>query len=172
MQSAPVKKDLINPEFAATIFFVIYAVLFLLFTKYSLIPLEMSADIPIVSSLIVALFIAAFLGRLFAKSLAGQHHWIRIFLTGVCMAILAILIASVIFFIRAWFYDASLFKLVHHWQDYFIIFGLRVLMTASIIGLWLGLLTGIAAIYFNKRFYPGLKAFDKQQTSEKDTSDE
>lgn len=172
MQSTPVKKDLVSPEFASSMFFVIFAILFLLFTKYSLLPLEMSNDIPFVSSFIVALFTAAFLGRVFAKSLTKQYHWLRIFLTGVLMAILAILIASVVFFIRAWFYDAALFRLAHHWQDYFIIFGLRVVMTASVIGLWLGVLTGLAALYFNKHFYPRLKAFENTQATSKNTPDE
>lgn len=172
MQTAPVKKDLVSPEFAATVFFGIFAVLFLIFTKYSLLPLGLSANIPVVSSFIVALFTAIFLSRIFAKSLSGQYHWIRIFLTGVFMAMLAIVISSLVFFIRAWFYDAALFQLAHHWQDYFILFGLRVAMTASIIGVWLGLLTGIAALYFNKHFYPRLKAFENTHPQSNHTPDE
>ena len=172
MQTTPVKKDLISPEFAASVFFAIFAVLFLIFTKYSLLPLGMSRDIPAVSSFIVALFTAIFLGRLFAKSLSGPYHSIRIFLTGVFMAMLAIVISSLVFFIRAWFYDAALFQLARHWQDYFILFGLRVAMTASIIGVWLGLLTGIAALYFNKHFYPRLKAFESTLAQSKNTPDE
>ena len=172
MHSTPVKKDLISPEFAATIFFTIFAVLFLLFTKYSLLPLGMSANIPAVSSFLVALLTAAFLGKVFAKSLSEPYHWIRIFLTGVFMAMLAIVISSLVFFIRAWFYEAALFQLARHWQDYFILFGLRVAMTASIIGVWLGLLTGIAALYFNKHFYPRLKAFENTLPQSKNTPDE
>lgn len=172
MQTNQVKKELISPQFASSMFFVIFAILFLLFTKYSLLSLEMSNVIPFVPSFIVTLFTAALLGRIFATSLTGQYHWIRIFLTGVLMAILAILIASLVFFIRSWFYDAAVFRMVHHWQDYFIIFGLRILMTASVIGIWLGLLTGLAALYFNKHFYPKLKAFENMQAASKNSADE
>lgn len=172
MQTHPVKPNPITPEFASTGFFMIFGVLFLLYTKYALLPLNVSHQIPLISSLVVILLIAAFLGRIFARSLVKKHHWLRLFLTGVFMALLALLIVSLTIFIRSWIVGTPLFQLAQHWQDYFIIYGLLVVTTSSVIGVWLGVLTGMAAIYFNKRFYPRLMAFDSTQATTKDSSND
>lgn len=172
MQTESVKKNLISPEFSSTVFFVIFAFLFLIFSKYTLLPLEMSSGVPLLPSSSIALILAAFLGRVFARALVGKRHWFRVFLTGVLMALAAILISGLVLFIRAWIYNSPLWQLAHHWQDYFIILGVCVVMIASVIGVWLVALTGLAAVYFNKRFYPRLMAFDKRQPASNDSSHE
>lgn len=172
MQTKQTQANFISPEFASAGFFMLFGSLFLIFTKYTLLPLNVSHQLPLLSSLIVILFTAAFLGRVFARLLIKPQPSIRLFIIGILMAMAAILIISLSFFIRSWIYGAPLLQLAHNWQDYFIIFGLLVVTTSSVIGLWLAILTGMAAIYFNKRFYPKLMAFNAAQPTSKDTPNE
>ena len=117
------------------------------------------------------LLASALLGREFGKILSKPSHWIRLFGTGIAMAILAILLVSIGAMVHAALYDASVFAKLHSWKDYFIIYGLLVATITLIIGVWLLPLTGIAAIYFNRRFFPRLKAIDDIRARLKDKPD-
>jgi hypothetical protein len=161
-----------NSRFAATIFFAIYALLFLLFTKYTLLSLQNSLQLSLFPSLLVILLTGAFLGRLFADKLAKKSHWLRLFLLGCLMAIITILLVSFLVLVYSYFYDASFLNHLPRWQDYFIVYGLVVLSVTLIVGVWLIPLTGLVAIYFNKHFLPGLLAVDKKQLQSKDAPHE
>lgn len=163
------KKQAITPEFAGTLFFAIFAALFLIFTKYTLIPLQGSLHLPLYPALFIALVSGAIIGRKFAGRLAKENRWLRLFLLGLMMGILAIFIASISALIRSCLYDTSFLPSLHYWQDYFIAYGLIVLSIALVIGIWLVPLCGLAAIYFNKRFLPGLIAADNRNRCSENT---
>ncbi|MDP1602565.1 MAG: hypothetical protein Q8M03_04805 [Legionella sp.] len=158
MKSEINKKSALTARFAATLFFAIYALLFLLFTKYTLLSFQNSLRLPLFPSFLIALLAGAILGRLFVKKLAQKSHWFRVFLWGCLVALIAILFISLFVLVYSYFYDASFLNHLPKWQDYFIIYGLVVLSVTLVVGVWLIPLTGFAAIYFNKHFLPGLLA--------------
>ena len=134
MPSQSDQKALISPEFAGALFFTIYAALFFFFTKFLLLPLKHYIDLPWFPALLIILLASALLGREFGKILSKPSHWIRLFGTGIAMAILAILLVSIGAMVHAALYDASVFAKLHSWKDYFIIYGLLVATITLSIG--------------------------------------
>lgn len=154
-------KSVITAEFAGTVFFGSYAVLFLLFTEYTLLPLQGSLHLPLYPSIFIILFAGAIVGRQFAPRLVRETYWLKLLLLGFLLAIVCILIASLSLLVRAILYDPTFFSGIHHWQDYFIAYGLIMLSITLVLGPWLIPLTGLAAIYFSRRFFPKLKAVEQ-----------
>jgi hypothetical protein len=159
------KKAPITPEFAASIFFSIFALLFFLFSKYTLLSLKTSMVIPIFPYLIITLFTGTFIGKVFGTTLAKPRHWFLVFLIGVFLAFVGILLASLSLLIYSYMFDATLMQRIYHWQDYFIVYGLIALSMMLLIGVWLLPLMGLASVYFNKHFFPGLLAVDALRRS-------
>ena len=156
----------IGPRLAAAVFFSIYALCFLIFAKYTLLSITDSLKLPLFPSVFLVLFTGAYLGGLFGTVLAKSRFWYHSLIIGCIMAVLAILLISLAVMIHAWFFDSAFFARLHNWRDYFVIYGMLVLSISLIVGLWLVPLTGLAAIYFNKQFLPGLLAVDQQRIEE------
>ena len=157
-----------STQFAGAIYFALFALLYFLFTKYTLLSLKDDMQLPFFPSGIFVFLIGGLIGRQFASLLAKKSHWLRSMMIGFIIAIVAILIAGVCVLIHSYFYDATFINSLKHWQNYFIVYGVIVLSITFVIGVWLIPLTGLAAIYFNKRFLPGLLAVDNIRTPTKD----
>ncbi|KTD31306.1 MULTISPECIES: hypothetical protein [Legionella] len=170
--------DSFSPRFAGAIFFAIYALLFTLFTKYTLLSLRDKALLPLLPSIFIALIIGALIGALLGKALAKNGHWFRPFLIGILLACLALIFGSL--FVLMYYYstDPLFSNHLQHWNDYFVVYGAILVSLILTIGTWFIPLTGFIAIYFNKHFLPGLIAADKQrmqteeQTKTSDTSND
>ncbi|MGQ3890064.1 hypothetical protein ACQUW5_13665 [Legionella sp. CNM-1927-20] len=150
-----------NPNWAGAIFFAIFAFCFLLLTKYILLSLQQSTVLPFFPALLVALITGSFLGAIFTKYLIYPRSWIYAFLIGILMALIAILLISLVIFLNLYFFEPTITNRLHHWQDFFILYGTIFLSLFLIIGLWLMLFTGLAAVYFSERFWPTLIAINK-----------
>ncbi|MDI9818107.1 MULTISPECIES: hypothetical protein [unclassified Legionella] len=161
MNSKTQEPSAVSPRFAGAIFFAAFSLLFLLFTKYTLLSLRDSALIPLFPSLLATLAIGALAGGLFGKMLAKKNGWLWPFFLGILIACLALILLSLIIYIHYYFTDPSLFSRFQHWQDYLIFYGVILASLFLTIGLWLLPLTGLVAIYFNKKFWPGLMAIVK-----------
>ncbi|WP_419418924.1 hypothetical protein ACNVED_10255 [Legionella sp. D16C41] len=155
----------LDPRWVGTIFFAVFGFCFLLLTKYILLSLQQSAVMPFLPSLLVALITGGLLGYIFGPFLIYPKHWLSIFLIGFIIAIIALILVSLAIILHLYFYDLTLINRIHHWQDYFIFYGTIFLSLTLILGFWLALFTGLACVYFNKRFWPTLLAIDKNSKS-------
>lgn len=151
----------INPRMIAAIFFVVFALLFLFFAKYTLLSLKNNQTFPLLPSLGFSLICGTIAGVIAGNWLSKTRNWLKCFLMGILLGLGTLIILSICLFINAYSSDAFFFNQIHRWQDYFVIFGVIFLSMLFIIGLWLIPLTGLAAVYFNKRFFPGLVAVEK-----------
>ncbi|STX51957.1 Uncharacterised protein [Legionella busanensis] len=154
-------KNPLSPSWVGAIFFAVFAFCFLLFTKYILLSLQQSAVLPFFPALLVALITGIFLGAIFTKYLTYPKSWIYAFLIGILMALIATALIGLVIFLNLYFSDSTFTHRLHHWQDFFILYGTIFLSLFLIIGLWLMLFTGLAAVYFSKHFWPTLIAIDK-----------
>ena len=152
-----------SPRVAGAVFFTIYALLFTLFTKYTLLSLRDSALLPLLPSLLVAVATGAFAGGLFGKALAKPRAWPTPFLIGILLACLSLILGSLAILAYYYLTDATFINHLNKWQDYFVIYGVILLSLFLTIGLWLIPLTGLVALYFNRRFFPGLLAVDQKR---------
>ncbi|KTD16596.1 hypothetical protein [Legionella jordanis] len=168
------KQRPISPRTVSAVFFAMFALLFLLFTKYTLLSLKDAALIPLLSSLLFSLILGLVLGALFGKALSKKGSWLRFFSWGLLMACLALIILSCVVFANFLLTPSSQQFHFQHWQDYLIFWGAILVTLALTIGTWLLPLTGLAALYFNKHFWPGLIAVEEQnqQKGDGDTSHE
>jgi len=166
----------IGPGLAAAIYFAIFALCFLIFTKYTLLSLQDSLKLPLFPSILIVMFTGAYVGSLFGAALARSKTWYHSLIIGCFMAVIAILLISLAIMIHAWFYDSAFYARLHTWRDYFVIFGALFVSITLIAGIWLIPLMGLAAIHFNKQFLPGLLAVDakriEENKRERDSSDE
>lgn len=101
--------------------------------------------------------------------LAKKGNWARPFGIGILVACLSLILTSLGLLAYYYLTDATFLKHLQHWQDYFVIYGVILLSLALTIGLWLIPLTGLVAVYFNKRFWPGLVAIDKKRHQDNQT---
>ncbi|KTD50203.1 hypothetical protein Lqui_1528 [Legionella quinlivanii] len=154
----------ISARFAAAVFFGIFAFLFLIFTRYTLLPLKASQGFPLGYALIVVPFIGILLGALFGNQLAKPSRWWRPFLLGILLAIVYLLIISLAVLVNSYWNDPNFARLSV--KDNMVVFGAIYLSATLIIGLWLIPVTALAAVYFNKHFFPGLRAVDKRRHKE------
>ena len=153
----------ISPRFAGAVFFAIFALLFMFFTKYTLLSLRDSALLPLLPAIVVSLITGAFVGGIFGPALAKQSYWLRPFVIGIVLACLALILASFGIIAHYYLVDANFFSRFHQWQDYFLVYGLILLSLTITVGVWFIPLTGLVAIYFNKHFLPGLIATDQKR---------
>ncbi|STX29429.1 Uncharacterised protein [Legionella beliardensis] len=152
----------LSPQWTAAIFFAVFGFFFLLLTKYMLLSLQQSAALPFFPASLVALITGGFLGYLFGQQLIKERAWGYVFLLGLVIGVVAIILISIAVFIHAYFYDPTIINHLQHWRDYFIIYGIIFLSLLLTVGLWLILFMGLAAVYFNKRFWPTLVAIEKK----------
>ncbi|MFC3909161.1 hypothetical protein ACFORL_08765 [Legionella dresdenensis] len=143
-------------RFAAAIFFAIYSLLFLLFTKYTLLSLQESKLLPLFPALLITPITGAFAGYLFGAAIARQKQWYKALLLGFLLAIIAILLISLVLLGHGYYYEAPIFQQVKDWEDCLVLYGAILLSITLIVGLWLIPITGLAAVYFNRHFFPGL----------------
>ncbi|WP_028388007.1 hypothetical protein [Legionella fairfieldensis] len=153
----------LSPRLAGAIFFAIYALLFTLFAKYTLLSLRDSALLPLLPACLTALITGAFAGSLFGETLAKKAHWSRSLLSGILLACLSLLLGTLAILTYHYLNNASFFSNFHRWQDYLLIYGAILLSLVLTIGVWLIPLTGLIAIYFNNYFLPGLMAIDQKR---------
>lgn len=170
MKNESVQRAPLSPQFAGAVFFAIFSLLFVLFTKYMLLSLKDSLRLPLLLTLFSVIGISACIGALLGNVLAKPRHWFRLLLIGFSLAILAIVLASLGILLHACYYQAPLIHSLHHWQDYVIIYGVIVVSVTLIVGVWLIPATGLATIYFNKHFLPGLIAVDKQRMQSREAT--
>lgn len=156
----------LSPRFAGAIFFAIFAVLFMLFTKYTLLSLKDSLLLPLLPALLIAAITGAFAGSIFGEFLAKKGTWVRPFLIGILLACLSLILGSLGVLTHYYLTNPDFFARLHQWQDYFVVYGVVLLSLTLTIGLWLIPLTGLIAIYFNKHFLPGLIAVDEKRQLE------
>lgn len=147
----------LSPKFAGAIFFGIYGLLFFIFTKYTLLSMQDSNSLPLYPSLFISLACGIFCGKLFGPWLARKKEWWGLLLVGILLAVVAIIIGGACIFLYS--YDA--FKQFHSIRDYLLFYGMILVSITLIVGPWFIPLTGVAAVYFNKRFLPGLIAADQ-----------
>lgn len=163
MKKNELKNRSLNPRIPAVLFFAIFSLLFMLVIKYALLPLEGTGILPLFSSSLVAIGIGISLGMLFGSPLIKSRSWFGAFALGLLMGNIALVIMSIRLFIYAYTINPSFFVQFQHWQDY-LIFYMAILVSLYVtLGIWLLPATGIAALYYNKRFYPGFLALDKQR---------
>lgn len=166
----------LSPGLAAAIYFAIFSLCFLIFTKYTLLSLQDSLKLPLFPSILVAMFTGAYVGSLFGAALAGTRTWYHSFIIGCFIALFSLVLISLAIMVHAWFYDGAFYGRLHSWRDYFVIFGALFASITLIAGVWLIPLTGLAAIHFNRHFLPGLLAVDAQRIEEnkrqRDNSDD
>lgn len=161
----------ISPRFAAALFFAIYALLFLVFTLYTLLSLKDSAGFPVGISFILIPLLGACLGAIFGQKMGqGRTAWWIIVLWSILMSLMAIAILSSAAFINSLVYDPSFLQRLHSFLDFLVIFALFFTYIFLIIGVWLIPLSAVAAMYFNRRFYPGLVAVDKLRQQKQDVA--
>ncbi len=150
----------LNPRFAGAIFFAIYCLLLIFFIKYTFFTLHDSVMMPLLPSILLALFIGAFVGACFSKMLAKKNTWIRSFFIGILWACFALLLAAVALLIYYYFNETALLTPLLQKKAYFFMYIQILLILSLAIGSWFIPLTGLVAIYFNKQFLPGLIATD------------
>jgi hypothetical protein len=153
----------LNLRFAGAVFFSIYSLLLMLFTKYTLLTLRETALLPLLPSIFIALITGAFTGYCFGKMLAKKGKWYRSFFIGLLLACLFLILGSIAVLIHSYFTDSTFLNRSQQWQDYFVIYGAILAMLTVTIGSWLIPLTGLIAVYFNKQFLPGLIAADTER---------
>ncbi|WP_058442166.1 hypothetical protein [Legionella brunensis] len=163
-----------NPQFAGAIFFAIFYLLLLVFTKYTLIPLKDSALIPLLPASLITIIIGGLVGSVFGAMLAKKSTWIRPFLIGLLVACIVLLLLSLIVMAYYYFTNSPLISRLQRWQDYFIFYGVILSTLSLTLGLFLIPFTGLASLYFNKRFWPGLvtAAQKRQSTNNNDLTHE
>lgn len=167
----------LSPRLAGAVFFAIYALFFMLFTRYTLISVQYAAVIPLLPSILISLFVGALAGAWLGKTLAKKSRWYRAFLIGLLLALVCLILGSLGLLLHSYFRDASFLNKVQSWKDYLVLYAAILLSLGVTIGLWLVPLTGLVAVYFNKYFFPGLITADKQRMQEEkpeksDTSDD
>mgnify|MGYP003388106233 CR=1 FL=1 len=177
MKNTTSESPAISPKFAGAIFFAVYALLFMLFAKYTLLSLRDTALLPFFSSILIAAVTGAFTGALFGGLLAKKSQWTRPFLMGIPLACLSLILGSLGIMIHYALSDPALLNRLGHWHDYLVLYGVILLSLVLTIGVWLVPITGIVSIYFNRHFFPGLRAADQQRLATKkpnkpDVSDE
>lgn len=150
----------VSPRFAGAFFFAIYALLFLLFTRYTLFSLNTTSLSSLLWTSLAALITGAFAGWCFGAALAKKSKGLRSFFLGILLAFLCLILLSFAFLVHGYF-NKSILIYKAHWKDYLVIYGTLLLSLISTIGLVFIPLTGLIAIYFNKQFLPGLIAADK-----------
>ena len=148
-------------KFAAGLFFSIFSLLFFLFTKYTLLSIQSRLSLPLFPLLFLVVFASGYVASKFGNALAKPASWYRVFFIGLLLAIIAILLISLVVLCWTIFQKDPILSELHNWKDYFVFLGLIFVSITLIIGVWLIPLTGLAAIYFNRRFLPGLKAVDE-----------
>ncbi|CEK09974.1 hypothetical protein [Legionella hackeliae] len=152
----------LNPRFTGAIFFAIYSLLIVLFTKYTLVPLKDSALIPTWPSVILAIVIGILTGSLFGKSLARDGSWLRSFLIGILAASFILFCLSLAIFIHFYYTGSPLLDRLQYWQDHLVFYGVILATLFLTLGIWFIPLTGLISLYFNKRFWPGLLTASKK----------
>ncbi|ASQ46659.1 hypothetical protein [Legionella clemsonensis] len=170
------KSDLsLNPRFTGAIFFTIYSLLILLFTKYTLLSLKDSALIPLWPSLILTLVIGILTGSLFGKIVAQKRSWLSVFLIGILIACFMLLCLSLAIWAHFYYTGSPVLEQFQYWQDHIIFYGVIIATLFLTLGVWFIPLTGLVSLYFNKRFWPGLMATGKKQAlvnHDNDSADE
>ncbi|KTC71692.1 hypothetical protein Lbir_1547 [Legionella birminghamensis] len=154
----------ISPRFAASIFFGIFALLFLIFTRYTLLPLKVNQGFSLGYALIIVPLFGMILGALFGNQLVKPSRWWRPFLLGLLLAIVYLLLISLAVLINSYWNDPNFSKL--SFRDYWVVYGAIFLSVTFIIGPWLMPVTALIAVYFNKHFFPGLRDVDKLRHKE------
>lgn len=162
--------NIINPKLVCMAFFIVLAVLFCLFARFTLLRLIEKVYIPLIPNFLSILLSSAFIAYLFSPALSKKGHWIKFLCIGFSMALSVLISASLIYFFRAWVGGAPIFALAHQWQDYFVIYGSIIAIQISIMGLWAIPITGLAALYYSKIFLPKLLTIEKNQSALEKTS--
>lgn len=153
----------LSPRLAGAVFFAVFALLFMLFTKYTLLSLKDNALLPLLPAILISVITGAFAGGLFGKALAKESRWPRPLLIGILLACLSLILGSLGILTHFYLNDANFLIRFRQWQDYFVVYGVILLSLTMTIGVWLIPLTGFIAIYFNKHFLPGLMAVDQKR---------
>lgn len=165
----------VSPRLAGAIFFALFALLCMLFIKYTLLSIQESALLPLFTSILAAIGTGASAGAFFGGALAKKARWPRPFFLGVAVGLLALVLIAIRLFIFSYSKNPLLFDQFHSWQQYLVFYGALLASLLLTLGLWLLPLTGLIAIYFNKQFYPNLllvdkDAFEKKQLTKTDTT--
>lgn len=164
------KHDSMSPRLAAALFFAVYALLVLILAKYILLSLNDKLQMSILPVALMVMMTGFFAGALFGNFLARPTAMWRILFWGALLALVALLQISLGIFIHAFATETLFFKKLASWYDYFVIYGLIFISVSLIVGLWLVPLTSLVAVFFNRRFFPGLVLADEQRQAEKDAS--
>lgn len=153
----------LNPRIPAALFFAIFSLLFMLLIKYALLPLEGAGILPLFTSSLAAIGTGISVGIIFANQLIKGGSWLRPFTVGLAMGLLALILISVRLFIYAYTINPTFFSQFKHWQEYLVFYGAILASLLPTLGIWLLPATGIAAVYYNRQFYPGFLALDRQR---------
>lgn len=163
MNDTEIKIKPLNPRIPAALFFAIFSLLFMLVIKYAIIPLEGRAILPLFSSSVVAIGTGISVGLIFSHQLIKTGSWFRPFAIGLGMGTIALVLISIRLFIFAYTANPSFFDQFQNWQEYLVFYAAILISLFPTLGVWLLPATGIAAVYYNKQFYPGFDALDKQR---------
>ncbi|MBA2657112.1 MAG: hypothetical protein H0U70_09030 [Tatlockia sp.] len=147
-----------NPRFAGAIFFAIYAVFLMLFCKYTLLTF-----LPLISSMLSSLVVGLISGFFIGKWLAKPAFWPRPFIIGILVASFLLILIAFFILLHGYLSELNLLNRLEHKKDYLILYAAIFASLATTIGLWFLPLTGLVAVYFNKKFFPGLVAADNER---------
>lgn len=150
----------INPRPYAAFYFAVFAAIFNLTAKWLLFVFKASILLPLYSSTMLAVLLGAVFGHLFGKKLVGHKTTLNLFFIGTLIALAMIPFYSLGLQLIYYFHNHAMYLQLHHWQDYLVLYGVMVLFFTLVAGIWLILLTGIAAVHFNRRFFPGASRFE------------
>ncbi|MBA2651932.1 MAG: hypothetical protein H0U73_06690 [Tatlockia sp.] len=153
----------LNPRFAGAIFFSLYALLLILFIKYTFLTLVGSTLLPLLPSILFALIAGAFFGACFGNMLARSRSWLNSFFIGLLLAFLVLVIVSLAILLNNYFRDPAFFIHIKGIKDYLVLYIAILASIAATLGIWFIPMTGLMAVYFHKKFLPGLIAADKQR---------
>ena len=156
-------KNTFNPRLIGAFYFAGFAVLFNLVAKYFLFVFQASDLLPFFSSTLLFLLLSALFGSLFSKRIMAASKPLHAFAWGMLLALVLIPFYSLglqlIFYIQ----NHAIYKNIHLWQDYVVLYGVITLFVILIAGIWLIPLTGGAALLFNRRIVPGYTAYLKSR---------
>ena len=159
----PTDNNTCNLRLVAALYFSSFTVIFNLIVKYFLFVFKAGELLPVYSSTLLALLLGAVFGSLFGPRIALPQKSLKVFANGALLAICSIPFFCLGLQLIYYFHNHWMYEKLHHWQDYVVLYGVVLLFFTLVAGIWQILLTGFAALHFNRRFLPSYTAFLQKQ---------
>lgn len=158
----------LSPRVGGAVFFTVYAILFMLVTKYTLFAFSQGKTLPFFSTLLITIIIAILGGSLFGKTLSKKKKGTHAFFYGILLACFSLILGTLGVMFHLYMTDPAFLNYFTNWQSYFVVYGLILVSLFFTLGIWLIPITGLIAIYFNKHFWPTLAVIDQKRLTDSD----